>query len=130
LKAHRFPEPIGEKAMKTSASTARRAVRGLGSRGKTTQIPDEVRSVVLRYARGARASGQSWSEIAEAVGLSTSALQRWNRAVPKKVKLKPVVVTDALASASRDGLVLATANGDRLEGLSIDDAIRLVRALR
>jgi transposase len=130
LNGDRLPEPIGEKAMKTSASTARRAVQGLGSRGKTTRIPDEVRSVVLRYARGARASGQSWIEIAEAVGLSTSALQRWNRAVPKKVKLKPVVITDALASASRGDLVLATANGDRLEGLSVEEAICLVRALR
>jgi len=130
LNGDRLPEAIGEKAMKTSASTARRAVQGLGSRGKTTRIPDEVRSVVLRYARGARASGQSWSGIAEAVGLSTSALQRWNRAVPKKVKLKPVVITDALASASRGGLVLATASGDRLEGLRVDDAICLVRALR
>jgi hypothetical protein len=50
--------------------------------------------------------------------------------VPKEVKLKPVVITDALASASRGGLMLATANGHRLEGLSVDDAICLVRALR
>jgi transposase len=116
--------------MKTSVSAARRAVQGLGSRGKTTRIPGEVRSVVLHYACGARASGQSWSEIAEAVGLSTSVLQRWNRAVPRKAKLKPVVITDTLASAPSGGLVLVTVNGDRLEGLGVEDAIRLVRALR
>ena len=120
--------------MQASGRAARRAVRALGQRGKTTRIPDDVRRVVLAHTREARSAGQSWSEIAETVGLSTSLLLRWNGADPKKTRrtsrLKPVVVSNALPSVGRSGLTWVTAGGDRLEGLCVDDAIRLLRDLR
>ena len=116
--------------MQTSANVARRAVQALGTRGKTTRIPDEVRFVVLKYAGEARSAGQSWKQVSETVGLSTSLLLRWNRAGQSKTALKPVVIADALSSAKRVELVLVTANGERLEGLGIEDAVRLLRGLR
>lgn len=120
--------------MKTSGSAARRAVEALGSRGKTTRIPDEVRGIVLAHAREARSAGQSWTQIAETVDLSTSALQRWNRADPKKgrkkARLMPVVIADGAHPAVQSSLVFATVHGDRLEGLCVEDAIRLLRGLR
>ncbi len=116
--------------MKTSASEARRAVQALGTRGKTTRIPDEVRVVVLGYAGQARLAGQSWRQVSETVGLSTSVLQRWNGAGPSRGKLKPVVIADALPSAEKVGLVLATATGERLEGLGVEEAIQVLRGLR
>ena len=120
--------------MQSSGRTARRAVRALGKRGKTTRIPDEVRRVVLAHTREARSAGQSWSEIAETVGLSTSLLLRWNGAHTKTTRgtsrLKPVVVSNAFPSVGRSGLTWVTAQGDRLEGLRVDDALRLLRDLR
>ena len=120
--------------MQTSGSAARQAVEALGPRGKTTRIPGEVRGVVLAHAREARSAGRPWTQIAEQVGLSTSALQRWNRADPKpdrqKARLLPVVIAAGTQPAVRSSLVFATAQGDRLEGLCVDDAIRLLRGLR
>ena len=116
--------------MTVSANAARQSVQALGARGKTTRIPDEVRSVVLGYAEGARSAGQSWAQVSETVGLSTSVLQRWNRAGKSRAKLRPVVIADALPSAKRVGLVLSTADGARLEGLGVEDAIRILRGLR
>ena len=116
--------------MKRSASAARRAVEALGARGKTTRIPDEVRFVVQGYAEEARSAGQSWNEVSETVGLSTSVLQRWNRAGRSRGTLKPVVIAEALPSAERVGLVLATAQGERIEGLRVEEAIRILQALR
>ncbi len=120
--------------MQTSCSTARSAVEALGTRGKTTRIPDEVRRVVLAHAREARAAGQPWTEIAKRVGLSTSLLQRWNGAGEKKdrknARMMPVVITEGAQPAVRSDLVFATAHGDRLEGLCVEDAIRLLRGLR
>jgi len=116
--------------MRSSASGARRVVAALGARGKTTRIPDEVRVVVQGYAEQARSGGQSWSQVAETVGLSTSVLQRWNRAGRSRAKLRPVVIADALPSAERAGLVLVTATGERLEGLGVEDALRILRGLR
>ena len=118
--------------MKSSAVTARRSVEALGARGKTTRIPDEVRGVVQGYSDEARAAGQSWAEIAATVGLSTSLLMRWNRAAGKRAKLKPVVITRAAASvtARSSRLVLVTAAGERLEGLCVEDTVRILRELR
>lgn len=120
--------------MQVSGQTARRSVRALGKRGKTTRIPDDVRRVVLDHTREARSAGQSWAQIAETVGLSTSLLVRWNGASAKKARsagrLKPVIVSHALPSVGRSSLTWVTAQGDRLEGLCVEDAIRLLRDLR
>ena len=116
--------------MQTSANAAQRAVQALGKRGKTARVPDEVRIVVLEYAGEARAAGQSWKQVSESVGLSTSLLQRWNRRGQSRATLKPVVIAEALSSAERVDLVLVTANGERLEGLGIEDAVRILRELR
>ena len=134
LTVHHFLELMEGAVMQTSGSAARQAVEALGPRGKTTRIPGEVRGVVLAHAREARSAGQSWTQIAEKVGLSTSVLQRWNRADPKqdrqKARLMPVVIAAGTQPAVRSSLVFATVHGDRLEGLCIDDAIRLLRGLR
>jgi hypothetical protein len=116
--------------MKTSANAARLAVAALGVRGKTTRIPDEARLVVQGYAGEARSAGRSWSEISATVGLSPSLLQRWNRSGKSSAKLKRVVIADVFPSGERSGLVLATASGERLEGLGVEEAIRILRGLR
>ena len=107
-------------------TSARGAVKALGQRGRTTRVPEAVRVVVLAYARGARSAGETWAGIAENVGLSQTALQRWHGRGPKK--LVPVVVAKPPAQQTR--LTLTTAGGERLEGLGLEDAVRIVRALR
>jgi hypothetical protein len=44
--------------------------------------------------------------------------------------LKRVVIADVFPSGERSGLVLATASGERLEGLGVEEAIRILRGLR
>jgi len=112
---------------------AREAVRSLGRRGRTQRIPTVVRERVVAYARVARARGMSWRRIARAVGLSTSGVQRFAhvRPSPPQASLVPVVVQapmeeSLLASA---GLSLLTPSGHRLERLSLEDAVALLRAL-
>ena len=127
--------------MKTSASTAsaaRNAVVSLGARGKTNRIPDEVRRVVLGYAHEARSAGSTWIEIAEAVGLSSSVLMHWDREgrvkkskTKTKARLRPVVIRESFPQPSDPvGIVLITGGGERIEGLGIEDTIRIVRGLR
>lgn len=126
--------------MRTSLAAARRALRSLGNRGRTTRIPDDVRRVVLAYADDARASGATWEGVAEQLGLSTTALHRWRRPAhdrsrrqrrAKPRRLVPVVLPEeALSVAAASSLTLTTAHGERLEGLAFDDALRLLRALR
>ncbi len=112
--------------MASTLSSARRALKTLGQRGQTTRIPDAVRVVVLAYAREARSAGETWAGIAENVGLSETALHRWHRGGSKK--FVPVVVSEPLAEETK--LTLTTAGGERLEGLGLEDAVRIVKALR
>lgn len=134
LTVHRFLELMEGTMMQASGRTARRAVQSLGKRAKTTRIPDDVRRVVLAHTREARSVGQSWRQIAETVGLSTSLLLRWKGAPAKKTRrptrLKPVVLSSTFSPVTRSSLVWVTAQGDRLEGLCVEDAVRLIRDLR
>lgn len=124
--------------MTNSANAARRAVQGLGNRGKTARIPDEVRAAVLDYAGKARSAGQTWSEIGLAVGLSETVVKRWSRESKaasgrtrtRKSRLTPVVVTQASPTSATSHMILTTASGERLEGLGVEDAIRVLRGLR
>jgi hypothetical protein len=118
--------------MVSSLTTARRALRSLGDRGRTTRIPEEIRSVLLAYADQGRADGESWARIAENVGLSVTVLQRWRRQgeAQHEGKLRPVVLRETDLARPAASLRLVTAHGEKLEGLGVEDAIRLVRALR
>lgn len=115
--------------MPSTLAAARRALSNLGDRGRTTRIPDEVRSVILSYVREARSAGTSWNTLSEQLGLSSTVIQRWNKAMSRPRKLQPVVVPGPPPRASAS-LVLITAAGERLEGLGVDDAARVLRALR
>jgi len=115
--------------MPSTLTVARRALSKLGDRGRTTRIPDEVRSVILAYVREARRAGTSWKTVSDELGLSSTVIQRWNKTMSRPVKLQPVVVSDRPLRASAS-LVLVTAAGERLEGLGVDDAARMLRALR
>ncbi len=111
---------------------ARHAVRGLGQRGRTQRIPDSVRAVVLDYARRQRAGGVPWDQIGKAVGLSGTVIALWaNEARPAQARLLPV----RLATASPPRLVpspvvLVAPGGYRIEGLTLANAIDVLRALR
>ncbi len=109
---------------------AREAVASLGERGRTTRVPREVRRAVLLYARLARHRGTSWKQIAEEVGVSGSALIRWNAAEPprKKTKLRPVKVVPQ-KTLPVPTVSVVTSTGVRIEGLRVADAIDVARAL-
>jgi len=112
--------------MASTLSSARRALEALGQRGRTTRIPDAAREAVLAYAREARRAGETWAGIAAQVGLSETSLHRWDRGGSKK--LVPVVVSEPVAEPTR--LTLIAAGGERLEGLELEDAVRILKALR
>lgn len=123
--------------MKSTLASARRALASLDPRGQTTRIPDSVRVVVLAYAREAHEGGERWAEIAENVGLSVTALHRWNRDGQRKrgqTSLVPVVMSTPVVvpvpARETTTLTLTTAGGERIDGLDLADAIHMVRALR
>jgi hypothetical protein len=91
---------------------------------------------VQAYVSEARSSGATWAVIAAQVGLSLNSLRRWEaQAAPAaartvRARLRPVALVAEKVSAAAGRLTLTTVQGDRLEGLSLDEASKLLRALR
>jgi hypothetical protein len=113
--------------MEASGRRARAAVRSLGRRGVRQRIPDEVRREVLRYVAEARAARRPWAEITATLGLSKSALTRWRRrevAVPALCRVRVVA-----PPRPSQALAVITRSGHRVEGLSLGEALEVVRAL-
>jgi hypothetical protein len=116
--------------MASSAERARKAMRALGRRGLRQRVPDAVRREAMGYVEEARRAGRPWSEITATLGLSKSALTRWRRSEgPGEPALRRVRVAREAATAPQRALAVLTAAGHRVEGLSLAEAVALVRAL-
>ena len=118
--------------MATALATDRHAVRGLGDRGRTTRVLEELRAVVLACTDEGHADGGTWATIAGNLGLWVTVLQRWRRQgeARHQGELRPVVVCEEELAPHAAALSLVTALGEKLEGLGVEDAIRLARASR
>jgi hypothetical protein len=115
--------------MEVSLQSARRALARLGERGRTTAVPDEVRQVLVAYAREQRKRGRSWVSIAASLGVSSSALIRWSqRGAPRCARAVPVEVR---VEEPRSGaaVTLVSPAGYRIEGLAVSDALQALREL-
>lgn len=121
----------------TALRAARTALHGLGERGRTTRVPPAVRRAVLAYVAAARAEGRPWGRIAEAVGLSESALRRWREEEDggEPCALLPVAVIaehEARRGAHAgplgvgDALTLVSPRGYRVEGLGVEQVATLL----
>lgn len=112
----------------------RAAIAALGRTKRNTPVPAPLRAEVMAFVRERRRAGATWSSLAEVVGLSASGLKRWSEsALPREVspRLRRVRLraVTALAGESGGPLVLVTPQGVRVEGLSREDAVAMVRAL-
>lgn len=117
--------------MRDEATRIRQAISGLG-RGRTTRIPDPIRQMVSAHVKQRRAEGATWLELSEAMGLSPNGLKRIAREgkePPRRRALVPVAVRPDRKERVDRGFVLVVPNGLRIEGLDLDEAARLLRAL-
>jgi hypothetical protein len=96
--------------------------------GKRWRTPPGLRDEIAVWARKQRAEGEVVGSIAAAIGLSETTLAKW-LAGGGPGELRPVRVTAAVAGVRHSGLVVVTPDGYRLEGLSVDDAVDVLRRL-
>jgi hypothetical protein len=119
--------------MSDPAAEVRAALAALGKRGRTTRIPDDVRAMVVCYARRQRRRGMSWRTIAMELGLSATAMQRWvkqherPRARRAASMVLPVQVREE--RLEERGLAVVMPSGVRVEGLSFAAAVHVLQQL-
>jgi hypothetical protein len=92
-----------------------------------------LRERVATWTRRRRAAGVGWRELADEIGMSWRTLMRWTsplRAPRSSPALVPVeVVADPIDHDRALALAIVTPRGYRIEGITIADAIALVREL-
>lgn len=98
------------------------AAHGTPTRGR--RDPPELRDGIRAHICSARASGQSWASLSRDLGRGIKTLQRWAEPPTSVTALVPVVATWPDTT-----LRVRTASGAVLEGLDLDTAVRVLRAL-
>jgi hypothetical protein len=108
------------------------ALAALGKRGRTTRIPDDVRAMVVHYARQQRRRNVPWRTIASELGVSASAVQRWAKRDAGPRPRRPAAVVPVQVREARleeRGLAVVTPSGVRVEGLSLEAAVHVLQQL-
>ena len=90
---------------------------------------------VASYCQAARSEGVSWDKLSEDLVLTTHTLQRWIResksnkpTTPKPPTFIECGVPVSLAGAA-SGAVLISPQGWRIEGLSVEDVLKVLRGM-
>lgn len=96
--------------------------------GGRWRTPPGLRDEIVVWARKQRAEGLVLGPIAAAIGLGESTLGKWLAPADGPGELRPVRVSADVASG-RTSLVVVTPEGYRLEGLSVDEAVDVLRRL-
>jgi hypothetical protein len=121
------------KRTRAALRAARRALGELGERGQTTRVPQWARRAVLAYVEAAREEQVAWWQIAEEVGISETALRRWQgkdrdgdlvALLPVEVMAEENAVVEAMPSAGAGTLV--SPGGYRVEGLGVEQLAALL----
>jgi len=93
------------------------------------RYPPALRAQISAWVAAQRAGGAWWCDVARLIGIPESTLVRWSTvsgvgAAP--IALRPVVVVDAPALGT---VTLVAPSGLRIEGVSVDAAIAILRGL-
>jgi transposase-like protein len=121
---------------KEQAEKFRRQVVERGEVGPRTRYTQEQRQEAVAYMKARQQQGASREEAAKELGVSSWTLSRWGSAArrasqeePARGALVPVEVKEARSEARRGGLVVHGPGGVRVEGVCVEDAVRLLRGL-
>jgi transposase len=126
---------VEEMDMREQAEKFRRQVLERGGVGPRTRYTAEQRQEAVAYVRARQQQGASIEEAARELGMSSWTLSRWGSAArraqqePARAALVPVEVKPARSAARGGALVVHGPGGVRVEGLSVEDAVALLRGL-
>jgi len=96
------------------------------------RYPAALRRLAVEYCHACRRTHQSFSEIAEALGISTVTLGRWldTESESSPSRFREVVVEPLQPSPTSPALTVVLPSGLRVEGLGLSQVIELSQALQ
>lgn len=116
--------------MDKRADGFRSAVSKANGRGSIRrQFSPGLRAQAVDYVESQRAAGVTWSTISEDLGVGVSLLRKWCAAAPPRFA-RVELEEDESAAAEESDVRLRTPSGFEVSGLSVDQAVELLRRLR
>jgi len=108
-------------------SSLRAAVASHGpARGK--RYSAELRARMIEFAHSRRGEGASWMQISEEIGVAFETLRRW--CVPERgPSSRAMVPVRVVADRVERTVSVVSACGHRIEGLTLHEAVDVLRAL-
>lgn len=104
--------------------------RRLGTipRGRGRRFPAALRERIITWTVARRARGDWWCELSRELGVPAQTLKRWAAQRPDRaLSLRPVdVIDDELSTRT---VTIVAPSGLRIEGVTIADAITILRGL-
>jgi hypothetical protein len=95
--------------------------------GRGRRYSPDLKARIIEFAQSRRGEGASWVEVAGEIGIGFETLRRWCIAAePKSRAMVPVRVVDDEDEVT---VSVASAGGYRIDGLTLPQAIAVLRAL-
>jgi hypothetical protein len=146
-KAFRKPRKMRKKALKTAGKIGPKTEKkapGKG-RGRGARYTESQKTSILSRYHDIRKAGESAVKAARKVGVSYLTLNKWEKQSGKRMSLrkgrkkkagkpgrprKERAATKSTIALGERGLVLVTPSGYRIEGISANDLIKVLKALQ
>jgi hypothetical protein len=96
------------------------------ARGK--RYSPALKTRIIEFAQSRRSEGASWVEIAGDIGVGLETLRRWCMAAAPKPS-RSMVPVRVVADRAERTVSIVSAGGHRIEGLTLHEAVAVVRAL-
>jgi hypothetical protein len=110
--------------LRHALAESRRPVTGVRHR-----CPADLREEIVSRARVLRQQGHTLRRIAETFAVPHKTLANWLQRYQGTLRPVTVASSYSMAPGSSGGIRIVTPQGYRIEGLDVDEAIALVRAL-
>lgn len=95
--------------------------------GRGRRYSPDLKARIIEFAHSRRGEGASWAEVAGEIGIAFETLRRWRMtSEPKPRAMVPVQVVPDRHEAT---VSVVSAGGHRIEGLTLPEAIAVLRAL-
>jgi transposase-like protein len=96
--------------------------------GRGKRYPRELKARIIEFARARREDGTSWAQIAEDLGIAFETVRRWCLAAEPATPRSMVPVRVVADGADRT-VTIGSPAGYRIEGLTLREAVAVLRAL-
>ena len=98
--------------------------------GRGRRYPQELRTRVVAWASRRHRAGASWQDIKKELGLQWDSVRRWCQLETKSKPVRALVPVRVVPTRAAERLVsVSSPAGFRIEGLTLDEAAELLRAL-